>query len=92
MTQTILKYSVGRPEAYAKNIELPIGAQVLSAGIQHYDNDIFIWCLVDPSQRKEQRSFVVVGTGWNVNGYVIDYIGRVTETPYEWHILEVDSE
>jgi hypothetical protein len=96
MLQSIFKYPLGRPSPDRKLILLPIGAKVLSAGIQQDRNyqNIYIWCLVNPMKlmETENRVFCVVGTGWDIVASSVEYIGRVTEGVFEWHVMEVHSE
>lgn len=50
--------------AFDCKIEMPKGAEILSAQLQ---NDIIcIWALVDPSAEKETRNFSLVGTGHHI--------------------------
>lgn len=51
-----------------QSIEMPKGAQILSAQVQH--NILCIWALVDVDAEKEQRTFEIFGTGNPVPDYV----------------------
>lgn len=60
--QTIFKYQL-TPE---QTVELPVGAQILYAGMQH--GGLFIWALVDDAiTQMEIREMKVYGTGQAVN-------------------------
>jgi len=54
-------------------IDMPKGAQVLS--VREQGEDICLWALVDPHAEKEQRRFVGFGTGHDVPGYPMNFIG-----------------
>jgi len=56
-----------------KPVEMPRGAQILSAQAQH--GELCIWAAVDPSQPTETRHFNVVGTGCPFNMEHQRYIG-----------------
>lgn len=79
-------------------IELPRGAQVLSVGEQA--DALVMWVLVDPSEPKEDRWFVVVGTGHDADtphpGCTRKFIGTVQmrsdTTPYAEVVLHVFEE
>ena len=58
----IYKYRID--ESRNSSIQLPEGAQILSAGVQ--DARIFIWAIVDESRDLEERKFCVFGTGWEL--------------------------
>lgn len=68
MVKRIFKYELkkhsGRDESLSR-VELPMDAQVLSAGVQA--DGIFIWALVNPQETEGVfREFRVLGTGWDV--------------------------
>lgn len=73
-------------------IEMPQGAQVLSAKIDP-QGDVCIWAIVNPELKNELRTFFVAGTGWELSdafsGKPIDFYGTVIQEPYVWHIFEV---
>jgi hypothetical protein len=53
-------------------LEMPIGAQVLTVREQHGMG--CLWALVNPDREKEIRTFRVVGTGWTCEDG-LDYQG-----------------
>lgn len=75
-------------------IEMPIGAEVLSVGQQH--GKPCLWALCDmENKRKELRKFRTVGTGTGFDD-TCRFVGRFTfklddmaETILEWHVFEV---
>lgn len=46
-----------------------------------------IWAIVDPGEEREQRTFIVTGTGHLVPDDA-SYIGTVMERFFVWHIWE----
>jgi hypothetical protein len=54
-------------------VEMPTGATILSANVQH--GNPCIWALVDPNQPVEQRRFKVIPTGKDFDGAGSTYIG-----------------
>jgi len=60
----VFKYELN-PET---TLELPIGAKVLSCGVQN--EKIFIWVLLDCQNKKENRFFFVYGTGHEIGDKV----------------------
>ena len=71
--QTIWKFPIETTDF--QNLVMPKGAKVLCVQIQ--DDNPFIWAMVDPSAEKEERSFLVLGTGHPVQteDLNLDYIG-----------------
>lgn len=59
MNKVIWKFSIMVEDS--QTVEMPIGAQILSVGMQ--DENARIWALVDPSAHKEKRLFELFGTG-----------------------------
>lgn len=69
----IYKYRVQPDDILNGYIQLPYGAEVLSA-INQYDY-IVLYCLVDDEEdRKEQRTLIVVATGEELLQETIDKI------------------
>lgn len=90
MNTTIWKYDL-KPNC---EVELPIGAKVLSVGEQY--NEVKMWVQVDPTEtKKELRQFILVGTGMNGElsgneqfiGTAICYSGALV-----LHVFEVISQ
>lgn len=68
--KAIYKYAVGNIEQGSYDrmgcfvLELPLRAQVVSAGSQ--DSELVIWAEVDLAENcTEERAFRLLGTGWN---------------------------
>ena len=58
MEKAIWKWFVGPNETV---VSIPIGAEILT--VQEQYGEPKLWALVDPSAEKEERKFVVYGTG-----------------------------
>lgn len=74
---------------WSATIEMPQGAQVLTAQLQ--GDKTFIWALVDTDKPKEERTFATIGTGHDAgkyNGELI-YINTIFQSGFVWHIFEV---
>jgi hypothetical protein len=59
--RAVWKYPMGNWGTGMFSAEMPFGAEVLSLDIQ--GDDVCMWVLVDPDAVKEQRHFLIVGTG-----------------------------
>lgn len=95
MKKRILKYTLSDknyvPGANVHAIDMPEGAQVLTARWQQseYGKGFAIWCLVDESQPKQAREFVVLATGddmWNPRAIYIATCEKPSGTI--WHVFE----
>lgn len=97
--QTIYKYQL--ENAFPVEIMMPMGAQLLTVGIQgfpsihqhgdqvQYDKVITLWARVDSEAPKEARIFKLFGTGHSINElakYV--YVGTFYDGPFVWHLFE----
>ena len=69
-------------------VALPLDAEILSVVQQR--GDIFIWALVTPSGQLINRSFQVLGTGWNIEDDVPrKFIGTVFIEEFIFHVFEL---
>lgn len=64
MSRVITKFRVSYPLPDQVSIEMPAGAEVLSANEQY--GDLCIWAAVDPGQPVEARRFLLPRTGFSV--------------------------
>jgi len=86
MADAIYKY-VSPMRSGGVSHTMPVDAEVVSVGLQ--GDQLCIWAQIDLEQDlKEGRSFSVVGTGQGFTLVPTKYHGRVTDGPYEWHVLE----
>lgn len=82
--KTIYKYTVPIAES---EVEMPQGAQILSAELAAPRQCIFVWAVVDTDAPLENRRLAVRGTG-NPLDEVGAFIGTVQDPPYVWHVFE----
>lgn len=55
-------------------ITLPVGAEILSVGVQ--ENEVRMWAKVDPDAPTEERTFMGFGTGHEIpDGLDLEFIG-----------------
>jgi hypothetical protein len=94
MQKTIWKFTIPKPkhDSPVVSIKMPVNAEILTVQMQ---NDIpQIWAECNPKAEREERQFVVMGTGWP-NAEVVDldedftYIGTVQDGAFVWHIYEL---
>ncbi len=62
--RAVWKYPMGNWETGMFSAEMPVGAEVLSLDWQH--GELMMWALVDPEAAREQRHFIILGTGHTV--------------------------
>lgn len=88
---TIWKYVID-PAKYSGDwyeIDLPLGAEILTVGEQH--NDIVIWAKVDPDHNHvERRKFAIVGTGHNIPEGNVEFLGtaKLMNSALILHVFE----
>lgn len=70
-------------------LEVPVVREFFDAGEQ--DGQIVLWAAVDPGNGREEVSFTVVGTGWELpDGH---YRGTVQMPDgFVWHVFEQGRE
>ena len=78
--KTIYKYNLSQP------VHMPWGSTVVKVGIQN--GQCCIWALVDTNAPVEERRFVVVGTGSEIDDNMV-YVGTMFEEPFVWHVVEL---
>ena len=85
MSESVWKYQL---EMATNRIELPVGAEVLCAKMQH--GVLSLWAKVYTTSAKETRVFEVVGTGHTMRDGKTTYIDTVmlSEGHLVFHIFE----
>lgn len=73
MNSTIWKYALGMHRDVS--ISMPVGANILSVGAQK--NEMFLWALVNPTNKPVYRDFVILGTGHTYEGDPGKFIGTI---------------
>lgn len=86
-SNTIWKY-VLQPNI---DIEMPVGAQILS--VREQGNDICMWALVNPDAHKEKRIFMVFGTGHDVPPVQMKFLGtaHLQSDGLVFHVFELEQ-
>lgn len=84
--KTIYKYPTPTSFDPVRTIELPIGAEIVTVGLDPV-GEFCMWALVDPTAEPENRMFVLVGTGHPIT-HDVNYIGSIKDGQFMWHILE----
>jgi len=86
MKKTVWRYPL-KPTV-EQTISVPIGACLLTVATKS-DNPQ-LWFLVDPSQKKEKRTFFIVGTGTEFDETQLRYIGTFLNDNdmYVFHVFE----
>ena len=84
----IFKYELEFEDNGHVTIGLPKDAWVVSVGKQ--DDKFMVWAMVDPTlEKKEDRKFQLVGTGWPVKQPDnLLHLGMIFDGSYVWHIFE----
>jgi hypothetical protein len=87
--QRILKYQIGEPFNGFKTVEMPPGAQVISAIWQQ--SGVVIYAIVGGSDWPEElmvdRKFCVVGTGWEIEPG-LQFVTTLPVGAFVWHVME----
>lgn len=84
-SRTIYKYELMVGDTVT--VDMPKGAEVIKVANIGGASTIFMWAIVDPSEKREQRIFHVRGTGHPL-GKVGRYVGTVFQGPFVWHVFE----
>ena len=86
--KTIWKYTLDKGP---NEFEMSVGSKILDIQMQH--GIITLWALVNTEAQKIKRTFVLLGTGWDIEEFQNDtnlkYIKTVQKSLYVWHIFEV---
>ncbi len=90
-SHSVWKYTLNEGNAITR-LTMPKGARVLTAAWQ--GRDLCIWALVDPSEPRETRRFVVHVTGGQIEDVAsLAYVGTVHSndggSPLVLHVFEV---
>lgn len=74
-------------------IQMPKGAEPLDVQVQAHPGTapiIALWALVDPAEsEREERTFVIVGSGYVGVDERMVYITTFQTGLYAWHVFEV---
>lgn len=81
--KTIYKYSL---KGASTSILIHKDAEIIHCG--NHNGEFCIWAKVDADLPLEERTFVIVGTGWEIDDNMV-YVGTFFEGSYVWHVMEV---
>lgn len=86
MARTIHKFELTAESEFT--VEMPRGAKVLSVGVQR--EVVCLWVLVDTDNPKDERTFLIWGTGHSIDSDTGTYIGTVIlqDGAIVWHVFE----
>jgi hypothetical protein len=92
---TVYKYTLDPPEEpwYLVEVELPMGAQLLSVAFQGLD--LCLWAAVDTDSPTERRRFRLAGTGHDLAPHwpILSFIGTAYHPDgYVFHVFEIHGE
>lgn len=75
-----------------QKIDMPKGAEVLT--VQPQGDRACIWAMLDPTADTTRRGFWIFGTGHDIEGEVLERMGRYVGTfqirGFVWHVFEHD--
>ena len=67
---------------------MPLNAEILSVQCQGNPNFIILWVLVEPEFNKEDRKFLIYGTGDMITELNIKFLSTIQIDGLVWHIFE----
>jgi hypothetical protein len=85
--KTIWKFAI--PVVNPAMIRMPKGAEILT--VQRQGDQACLWAIVEPEAEKEQRYFIIEGTGNPIHeedGVTRKYIGTFQAPQFVWHVFE----
>lgn len=85
-SKKVWKFPVRQGDAQA--IALPLGANIVHFGSDPAAVGFAMWAEVDPAAEQADRSFMLVGTGWDVPSGC-RHLGTTIVGPFVWHLYEV---
>ena len=88
MKKAVWKYPT-RPGP--QTVPMPEGAQLLAIGPDP-EKGLAVWALVDMNAPLEDRTFFVVGTGWEMEEGVGEHIDTVCVGGFVWHLFDPRGE
>jgi len=62
-----------------QDIELPVGCKILALNKQgnRNEDEIYLWCLIDPDSPMETRHFLLTPTFEELPENILDYVGTL---------------
>lgn len=91
MIKHVFKYPINFADEAGKVIEIqmPVGSAICE--VNHQDDCIFLWALVDTHAPLEPHKFVVHGTGWKIDDAENLLFLKTVHMPsgLVWHVFMV---
>lgn len=84
-TSKIFKYTLSISDE-PQTFEIPEAGMLCMVANQ--DGQLCLWVQVDPSRPTEKQTFVVHGTGHEIQDRE-DYVGSAIVPPFVWHVFRV---
>jgi hypothetical protein len=75
------------------SVRMPEGAVILHAGVDRDSMNSAIWAIVEPAAPEVQRTFVIYGTGWDIEN--LEKLRHLSTFSYEnlvFHVFEIIGE
>lgn len=74
-----------------QQIEMPFGAKILTAQMQH--GKLCIWALCEPSNEQEPRTIAICGTGHSAPSDINQYVATIQtdDGAWVWHVFAKES-
>lgn len=82
--KTIFKYSLALIDE--QEVQMPGSPELFKVGLDPA-GELCVWALVDPKQPQRLQKFFVVGTGYPVPRDAHNWIGRVNQGAFVWHVF-----
>lgn len=83
MTHVVWKYTL---MPFHSTLQIPFGAKVLTVGVQ--DGEVRLWVEADPTRADEERRFLTVPTGIEVDLHNTTYVGTFFLDDLVFHVYE----
>lgn len=83
----IFKYEL--PVTDVVTVSMPKGAKILT--VQPQRGAVTLWAEVDPTARRVDRRFQIVGTGNNFDPNGARYLGSAQTGIFVWHVYEMPN-
>lgn len=89
----VLKFQLNQPSEHVFSLELPPGAEFLTASYQGDTPQAWFLCPEWHDATGEMRIFLLVGTGWEIQdkGKWV-YLSTLYLNRFVWHLFELVSE
>lgn len=87
---TIWKFELSETGVYSY-LEMPKKARILAVQNDNKTGKPCLWAIVNPKAPREDRIFVILGTGSPMGEGRHDYVGTIQGGPFVWHVFETDE-